>query len=178
MARLKDGYVHIYTGNGKGKTTAALGLAFRAAGHGFRTHIIQFMKGQIGYGELKAAKMIGGGLIKITQGGRASFVSKEKPAPQDVRLAVKALELAKKEVERGEVDVLVLDEVNCALDFKLIPLDEVLSLIKAKPRGMELVLTGRSAPRALVRAADLVTDMREIKHYWKSGVKGRKGIEK
>ncbi len=177
MTKPGKGLVQVYTGSGKGKTTAALGLAFRAAGHGYRTHIIQFMKGRIGYGELKAAKMTKG-LVKITQGGRASFVSRENPDAEDVRLAKKALALARKEVERGEVDILVLDEVNVALDFKLIPLEEVLDLIKSKPNSMEMVLTGRGAPRAIVRTADLVTNMREVKHYWQKGVRGRKGIER
>jgi cob(I)alamin adenosyltransferase len=177
MTKKRQGYVHLYTGDGKGKTTAALGLAFRAAGHGLKSHIIQFMKGQIGYGELKSAKKTGG-LIRITQCGRASFVSRDNPDPKDVRLAEKALEMARREMEKAEVDILILDEINCALDFKLISQKDVLELIRKRPAGMELVLTGRWAPRAIIQAADLVTEMKEVKHYWKKGVQGRKGIEK
>jgi cob(I)alamin adenosyltransferase len=177
MSDLIQGYVQVYTGNGKGKTTAALGLCLRAAGHGLRAHLIQFMKGQINYGELNAVKKLEG-LVRITQGGRAEFVNKEHPEPVDIELARKALRLAEEEIAKNEVDILVLDEVNVALDFKLIPLDQVLALIKTKPAKMELVLTGRGAPEEVIQAADLVTEMREIKHYWKEGVNGRQGIER
>jgi len=177
MPELERGYVQVYTGDGKGKTTAALGLCLRAAGHGLRSHLIQFMKGQINYGELEAVKKLDG-LVAITQGGRASFVSKEDPDPEDVRLAREALALAEKMVAAGEADLLVLDEINVALDFKLVPLDPVLDLIKKKPEKMELILTGRNAPPEIIAAADLVTEMRELKHYWRSGVNGRKGVER
>lgn len=177
MAELERGYVQVYTGDGKGKTTAALGLCLRAAGHGLKSRLIQFMKGQINYGELEAVKKLDG-LVVITQGGRASFVSKEDPDPEDVRLAQEALALAEKMVAAGETDLLVLDEINVALDFKLVPLEPVLDLIKKKPEKMELILTGRNAPPEIIEAADLVTEMRELKHYWKSGVNGRKGIER
>jgi cob(I)alamin adenosyltransferase len=177
MKETPKGYVQVYTGDGKGKTTAALGLCFRAAGHGLRSRIIQFMKGQIDYGELQAAKKFEG-LIVITQAGRASFVSRKDPDPEDMRLARAALELAREELEKNEVALLVLDEVNVALDFGLVPLAEVLDLIQKKPPGMELILTGRGAPPPLIQAADLVTEMREVKHYWKQGVPARKGIER
>ena len=176
MKKLKKGLIQIYTGTGKGKTTAALGLAFRAAGHGFRAKIIQFMKGNIAYGELKAAKKIGPRL-RIVQCGRPEFVDKKHPAKIDIALAQKALKLAQKELEKNSVDLLILDEICCALDFKLVSLKQVLELLKRKPAQMELILTGRCAPKSLMAKADLVTEMREVKHYWKKGVWGRKGIE-
>jgi len=176
MPRLNRGMVQIYTGNGKGKTTAALGLAFRAAGHGYRSKIIQFMKGQIRYGELKSAKRFKG-LIEIVQCGRAEFVDKKNPARIDIEMAQKALQLAKREMKKGEVDLLILDEICCALDYKLVKLSQVLELLKLKPEKMEMVLTGRYAPKSLCKKADLVTEMREVKHYWRKRVSGRKGIE-
>jgi len=172
----EKGYVQVYTGHGKGKTTAALGLCLRAAGHGMRSHIIQFMKGQIDYGELESVKKFEG-LVTLTQGGRDCFVKKECPDPEDIRLARETLELAAGVLKRGEVDILVLDEINVALDFGLVGLDDVLELIRVKPGKMELILTGRNAPDEIIEAADLVTEMREVKHYWKKGVSGRTGIE-
>ncbi len=177
MPGSEKGFVQVYTGDGKGKTTAALGLCFRAAGHGMKSHIIQFMKGQIDYGELKAVKMTGG-LVTITQGGRDCFVSRECPAREDVDLAGEALAKASDLVAKGEVDIVVLDEVNVALDFKLIEVGDVLRIMDSKPANMELILTGRSAPAEIVERADLVTEMREVKHYWTKGVTARKGVEK
>jgi len=171
------GYVQVYTGDGKGKTTAALGLCLRAAGHGFRSRIIQFMKGQIDYGELKAALKLGG-LITITQAGRAAFVDKKKPDPEDVKLAGQALELSRQALAEARVDILVLDEILCALDFKLVKEAEVLDLIRSKPEKLELILTGRGATEAVIRAADLATEMKAIKHYFDQGVADRVGIER
>jgi cob(I)alamin adenosyltransferase len=176
MPREQKGMVQVYTGNGKGKTTAALGLCLRAAGHGMRSRIIQFMKGQIDYGELAAVKRFDG-LITITQGGRDSFVSKDRPDPEDIRLARETLAAARAAMTAGGIDILVLDEVNVALDFGLIELAPVLDLIAARPENMELILTGRNAPAAIIDRADLVTEMREIKHYWDQGVSCRRGIE-
>ena len=177
MAVQPRGYVQVYTGTGKGKTTAALGLCLRAAGHGFRSHIVQFMKGQIDYGELRAVLKLGG-LVTITQAGRASFVHKENPDPEDLRLARQALVLAEEVVRRAELDIVVLDEILCALDFKLVTEAEVLDLIRKKPEKLELVLTGRGATEAIISAADLVTEMRAVKHYFDQGVKDRVGIER
>lgn len=176
MPGKEKGFVQVYTGNGKGKTTAALGLCLRAAGHGMRSHIIQFMKGQIDYGELEAVKRFEG-LVRLTQGGRECFVSKTCPDPEDKRLAQETLALAREAMREGGVDILVLDEINVALDFGLIALDDVLALIRAKPEKMELILTGRNAHPRVIEAADLVTEMREIKHYWDKGVTARTGIE-
>lgn len=176
MPKLKTGLVQIYTGDGKGKTTAALGLAFRAAGHGYKTKVIQFMKGQINYGELKAARKFRG-LIEIIQAGRKDFVDRKNPAKIDIDLAQKAVKLAGAEIKKAKVDILVLDEINCALDFKLISLQQVKGLIAKKPEKMELILTGRCANKELVKLADLVTEMKPVKHYWKKGISGRRGIE-
>lgn len=177
MAVQPRGYVQVYTGTGKGKTTAALGLCLRAAGHGLRSHLIQFMKGQIDYGELKAVIKLGG-LITITQAGRAKFVHQEKPDPEDARLARQAIELARQALKEARLDILVLDEILCALDFKLVTEAEVLELMRRKPEKMELILTGRGATEAIIEAADLVTEMRAIKHYFDQGIKDRVGIER
>jgi len=177
MAVQPRGYVQVYTGSGKGKTTAALGLCLRASGHGLRSHLIQFMKGQIDYGELKAVIKLGG-LVTITQAGRSNFVHKENPDPEDVRLARQALELSHKALAEARLDILVLDEILCALDFKLVTEAEVLDLIRRKPEKLELVLTGRGATAAIIEAADLVTEMKAIKHYFDEGVMDRVGIER
>jgi len=176
VPKLKKGLVQVYTGNGKGKTTAALGLAFRAAGHGYKTKVIQFMKGRINYGELKAAKKFKG-LIEIVPAGRKEFVRRKNPARIDVQLAQEAVRLAGKELEKPTVDILVLDEINCALDFELVTLKQVRELIKNKPKRMELVLTGCWAAPEVIKLADLVTEMKKVKHPWEAGVKARKGIE-
>jgi len=171
------GYVQVYTGNGKGKTTASLGLALRAAGHGLKTVIVQFMKGWIDYGELAGVRMLAP-CVEIHQAGRDTFVNRKNPDPEDVRLAREGFELAKEIVLGRKADLVVLDEINCAMDFGLIPVSEVLELLRKRPEGMELILTGRGAPREIVEAADLVTEMREVKHYYNSGVDARTGIER
>ena len=175
--RLKKGLIQVYTGDGKGKTTAALGLCFRAAGHGYKSFVIQFMKGQIVYGELNSAKMMNG-LITIEQMGRPDFVSKENPEKIDIEMAQEALRLAEKVIKSNEYDIVVLDEVNVAADFKLIDKEEVLRILREKPEGVEVVLTGRYAPREFIDIADLVSEIKEIKHYYTKGVEARDGIER
>lgn len=171
------GYVQVYTGNGKGKTTASLGLAVRAAGHGLKTVIVQFMKGWIDYGELAGVRMLSP-WVEIHQAGRDTFVNRKNPDPEDVRLARDGWKLAKEIVSERKADIVVLDELNCAMDFGLVPVAEVLDLLRAKPDGMELILTGRGAPAEIVEAADLVTEMREVKHYYAKGVDARVGVER
>ncbi|HSL99050.1 MAG TPA: cob(I)yrinic acid a,c-diamide adenosyltransferase [Candidatus Limnocylindria bacterium] len=171
------GYIQVYTGDGKGKTTASLGLAVRAAGHGLRTVIIQFMKGWIDYGELNGVKMLSP-FVEIHQAGRDTFVERKNPDPEDVRLAREGWELAKAVVLGRKADIVVLDEINCAVDFGLLPLLEILDLLHRKPDGMEIVLTGRGAPEEIVAIADLVTEMREIKHYYGKGIDARVGVER
>ncbi len=171
------GYIQVYTGNGKGKTTASLGLAVRAAGHGLRTVIIQFMKGWIDYGELKGVTMLSP-FVEIHQAGRDTFVNREDPDPEDIRLARDGWELAKTTVLARKADIVVLDEINCAVSFGLLPVSEILNLLRNKPDGMEIVLTGREAPKEIVAVADLVTEMRDVKHYYDKGVDARVGVER
>lgn len=173
---LSQGYVHVYTGDGKGKTTAALGLALRALGHGLKVYVIHFMKGNIRYGELEMARKLGPEL-EIKQMGRETFVNRENPDPEDVRLAVEALKLAQEVTGSGEHDLVVLDEVNVAVDFGLVPVEGVLEIMRNRPKQVELVLTGRNAHPEVVAEADLVTEMKLIKHYFDRGVKAREGVE-
>jgi cob(I)alamin adenosyltransferase len=169
------GKVHVYTGDGKGKTTAALGLALRAAGHGRKVLVVQFMKGDIEYGELRAAKNVPG--ITIVQFGRPEFVDKKAPAPEDIEGARKALAFAREAMAKKECDVLILDEVNVAVDFGLVGAKEVLEVLRSRPGGIEVVLTGRDAPKEFIEHADLVTEMRKVKHPYDKGLKCREGIE-
>lgn len=172
----EKGYVQIYTGNGKGKTTAALGIALRALGHGIRTYIGQFMKGE-DYGELEAIKLLKP-YIKIERYGKKGFIHvKKEPDEEQIKLAKEGLEKAKEALLSGQYGIVVLDEALTAIFFKLISIDEILELIKHKPENVELILTGRYAPEELIDAADLVTEMKEIKHYYSKGVLARKGIE-
>lgn len=172
---MENARVQVYTGNGKGKTTAALGLAMRAAGHGFHIYMLQFMKGKINYGELETAKLLPN--FEIKQVGRPDFVSKENPDPIDIKLAQEGFEYAKKIIFSQKYDVVILDEINVAMDFNLISVDDVVALIEKRPKTVELVLTGRNCPREIVKVADYVTEMLEIKHPFKEGVQARKGIE-
>jgi len=169
------GMVHVYTGDGKGKTTAALGLGMRAAGHGYRVLMIQFMKGDIKYGELEAAKSIPN--FEIKQFGRPDFVDKKNPAQIDIDLAGKGLEHARDIVKGGMVDMLILDEINVAVEWGLVPASDVVEIVKARPRNMEMVLTGRYAPREFIEMADTVTEMKEVKHPYTKKVMARKGVE-
>lgn len=166
-------YIHVYTGNGKGKTTAAFGLAMRAAGRGKKVCIIQFMKPEKGYGEQVSARKLG---IEVHAFGSNRFVNKNNPAREDIERAKKALNFAKEKL-RENYDLIILDEINVALDFNLISLEDVLSLISMLPERTELVLTGRYAKEEIIERADLVTEMREVKHYYRKGVMAREGIE-
>ena len=171
---LKRGYIHIYTGNGKGKTTAALGLGLRATGAGLKVYMIQFMKGRR-YSEIDAVEQLQN--FTIVQFGRDEFVSKENPEQIDVDLAQKGLKHAEEIIKKGEYDLVILDEINVAIDFNLVALKDVLKLVEEKPEKVELVLTGRYAPQELMKNADLVTEMLEIKHPFQKGVLARKGID-
>jgi cob(I)alamin adenosyltransferase len=173
---LGKGYVHVYTGSGKGKTTAALGLAFRAMGNGLKTYIGQFMKGRQ-YGELEAAKKVSD-YMTIEQYGKINFLqSKDPPDPADVKMAQNGLAKARAAMFSGKYSVIVLDEINTAHFFHLVSVRDILQFIRDKPEGVELVLTGNYAPPELIEAADLVTEMKEIKHYFNRGTASRKGIE-
>jgi cob(I)alamin adenosyltransferase len=172
---LEKGLVQVYTGNGKGKTSAAFGSALRAVGRGLRVYVIQFIKGGFDYGELYVARQIP--RLKLTAFGRGKFITETPPSNRDVQLARKAFEFAKKTVEDGRYDMVVLDEINVVLNLRMISIDEVIQLIKNKPEHVELILTGRNAPKEIIEAADLVTEMREVKHPYAKGVQPRKGIE-
>lgn len=167
--------MQVYTGNGKGKTTAAFGLALRAIGRGLKVYVIQFIKGGFDYGELYIADKLPN--LKLKAFGRGKFVTEKPAEKEDVKLAEEALALAEKVVESGEYDIVILDEVNVALDLKLIKTEKVVELVKSKPRHVELVLTGRYAPKEIIEIADLVTEMKEIKHPFNKGQQARKGIE-
>ncbi|MFH0815468.1 MAG: cob(I)yrinic acid a,c-diamide adenosyltransferase [Methanobacteriota archaeon] len=175
MAKKVLGYLHVYTGDGKGKTTAALGLGMRAAGHGLKVLMVQFMKGRINYGELESAKRIPG--FEIRQFGRAEFVDRKNPAQVDVDLAREGLEFAKSALAGGSADMLILDELNTAIDWGLVSLSEVVDMLCARRDDVEVVVTGRYAAKEIIEMADLVTEMREIKHPYKKGILGREGVE-
>jgi len=167
------GLVHVYTGNGKGKTTASLGLAMRAVGCGMKVAIIQFLKGDDGYCELASAKKLG---IVIEQYGRKCFVNPKNPAKEDIVLARQGLERARHILEKKEFDMLILDEINVALDMNLLSVQDVLALLKNRGDA-EVILTGRNAKDEIIEEADYVTEMKEIKHPFRKGIAGRKGIE-
>jgi cob(I)alamin adenosyltransferase len=171
------GFIQVYTGNGKGKTTAALGLALRAAGWGFKTYVAQFLKGQP-TGEIEAAKRLSP-LVRIEQFGREGFITvKDGPSDEDVSRARAGLEKALEAMLSGDYRIVVLDEVNTAVHFKILPEQEVLDFLDQRPAGVEVVLTGRYAPDSFIARADLVTEMNSLKHYFGRGVKAREGIEK
>ncbi len=169
------GLVQVYTGTGKGKTTAALGLGLRASGKGFKVYMIQFMKGDIEYGEITAVRKLDGFVIE--QFGRPDFVDREHPAEIDIEFAKKGLARAEKIIKEKDYDILILDEINVAIDWHLLRLEEIIDLIKKKPKNMELILTGRYAHPKLIELADLVTEMEEIKHPYQQGILARDGIE-
>lgn len=171
------GYIQVYTGNGKGKTTAALGLALRAAGHGLRTYFGQFLKGQ-DYGEIFAIQKLTP-LITIEQFGRRGFIHvTENPDQEDIRRAQKGLRKCYKMMRSRKYQIVVLDEVNVAVHFHLFSEKEIHDFLDEKPEEVEVVLTGRYAPESFIDRADLVTEMTEIKHCYQEGIQARKGIEK
>ncbi len=174
MAR--QGLVIVHTGNGKGKTTAALGLALRAVGQGLRVAMVQFIKGTWKYGELKAPEFLPG--FEIQPMGRG-FVGRgdAEPTPEDRGLAHETFEVGREKVLSGEWDMVILDEVNYAVDKGLVDVEDLLRLLREKPDRLHLVLTGRNARPEVMDAAHLVTEMREIKHPYSQGIKAQKGVE-
>ncbi len=172
----EKGYTQLYTGNGKGKTTASLGLTLRAAGAGLKSIVIQFMKGQH-YSELDAIPLLGGRVI-IEQYGSGKFCRPEdKNYSEHLELAKKGYERANEVLEGGEFKIVVLDEIVTTLFFKLLTVEDIIRLTDLKPDDIELIITGRGAPEELIERCDLVTEMKEIKHYYTQGVMARRGIE-
>jgi cob(I)alamin adenosyltransferase len=169
------GYVHVYTGEGKGKTTAAFGLALRTAGAGYRVFIAQFVKG-MKYSELDAIKRFPD-LITLRQYGRGCFIH-HVPKDKDVQLARSGLEEVRKIIQSGNYRLVILDEANIAIYFNLFSVENLLEIIQTRPENVELVITGRYAHPKILDKADLVTEMREVKHYYAQGVTARIGIEK
>ena len=174
----EHGYIQVYTGNGKGKTTAALGLALRAAGRGMKTYVAQFLKkGE--YGELLAVKRYLPELIVIEQFGLPEFHHQENGVSAFERVAAEAgMAAAKKAMLSGDFRIVVLDEINTLLHFKIIAVEPVLQLLAEKPEAIEVILTGRYAPAEILARADLITDMLEIRHYYQKKIPARNGIEK
>ena len=171
------GYIQVYTGKGKGKTTAALGLAIRAAGHGLKTYFGQFLKGQ-DYGEIHAIQKLSS-WIKLEQFGRKGFIHVTKdPDQQDFDRAKSGLNKCLEAMLSGKYTIIILDEINVAMYFKLITEKEMHDFLDKKPDDIEVILTGRYAPESMVKRADLVTEMKDVKHYHNKGVQAREGIEK
>jgi cob(I)alamin adenosyltransferase len=178
MQKKTKGLVIVYTGNGKGKTTAALGMALRAAGHGKRILIVQFIKNFQNYGELKFVKKCNCGIeIKTMGKGYVQIKGDKFPFEEHVKAAKQALKFAEDKILLKEYDIIVLDEINIALDKNLLTLAEVVELIQQKPPDLHLVLTGRNAPKKLIQLADLVSEVKEIKHPYKKGILAQKGVE-
>lgn len=171
---MRRGYIQVYTGEGKGKTTAALGLALRAAGAGLKVFIVQFIKKR----RCSEHRMLEhfGDLITIEQYGRG-FLLKREANPSDLEAARSGLEKAKGAFSSGKYDVVILDEANVAVKCGLMNVDDLLDIMASKPKSLELIITGRYAHEKVIRMADLVTEMKEIRHYRKKGVKARAGIE-
>jgi cob(I)alamin adenosyltransferase len=172
------GLVIVYTGDGKGKTTAALGMALRAAGHGKKTLIVQFIKSFKNYGELKFVKKYACGIeIKTMGKGYVKIKGDQFPFEEHVKSAKKALQFAKDQILSKKYDIIILDEINIALNKKLLTVQEVAELIQQKPPDLHLILTGRSAPKKLIQLANLVSEVKETKHPFKKGILAQKGIE-
>lgn len=174
--RLTQGLIQIYTGTAKGKSTAAFGLAVRAAGHGFKVVIIQFMKTGSYYGEIPGLKRLAPE-VEVYSYGQEGFVHRRGVTEEDISLAHEAMAHAEKALLDPETDIIILDEINNALHYQLLTVEEVLHLLNKKPDHVEIVLTGRNAPQELIDRADLVTEMKEIKHPFHQGINSRKGIE-
>ena len=178
MADSRKGLIIVHTGPGKGKTTAALGTAFRAVGQGLRVLMVQFIKGSWHYGELESAKMLGEDRLTILPMGRGFVkVGAEKPDPEDVRLVEDAWRFAAEKIESGDYELVILDEINYAISYKMLDPERVVEALKTKPEMVHVILTGRNAHPVIVELADLVTEMREIKHPYQKGIQAQRGIE-
>lgn len=173
----RRGLLMVFTGNGKGKTSAALGAAFRAIGQGFKVLMIQFIKGSWHYGELDSAAMLGDSFEIRPMGRGFVKVGTEKPDPEDVRLAEEAWKASVKAMHSGQYDMVILDEINYAIHYGMISLDSVLDGIASRPEQLHVICTGRNAHPNLVEAADLVSEVKQIKHPYEKGILAQRGIE-
>lgn len=176
----KHGYIQVYTGDGKGKTTASLGLAMRALGRCWKVLIIMFMKGGNDYGELNSFRNLSPEIsnnLTIIQAGLDRIVYQNNITDADTTAVKEGWELAKKAIENDEYNLIILDEANIALDMGFIDLNEMIDVLKNKPEEMEIVLTGRNAKQEIIDIAHLVSEIKPIKHYWDTGITARKGIE-
>jgi cob(I)alamin adenosyltransferase len=174
----RKGLIIVHTGPGKGKTTAAMGTAFRAVGQGLKVLMVQFLKGSWHYGELDAAKMLGDDRFTIQPMGRGFVkIGAEKPDPEDVRLVEEAWRFAAAKMQSREYDLIILDEINYAISYKMLSPEAVVEALKARPEMLHVILTGRNAHPAIVECADLVTEMREVKHPYQRGIQAQRGIE-
>lgn len=173
----RPGYVVVLTGDGKGKTTSALGMAVRAIGRGMRVMVLQFLKGTWTYGELETAKRLAPDLTIRPLGEGFVHVDPENPDPDDVACAERAWEVCRETLSSGDYDMVIFDELNTTISYGLLPVDEVIAVLRARPPQVHVVVTGRGAHPKMVEYADLVTEMKEIKHPFRNGATARKGIE-
>jgi cob(I)alamin adenosyltransferase len=174
---LKNGLIIVLTGNGKGKTTAAMGQALRAVGHGLKVLMLQFIKGTWDYGELESIKKLDPD-FKIIPLGKGFVRSKSKLSNNEaIENINQSWEQAEKEIFSDKYDMVILDEINYVIDFGLLPVDKILTLLDKKPKRLHIILTGRKAHKKVIERADLVTEMVEIKHHYSKGIKAQKGIE-
>jgi len=174
----EKGLVIVYTGNGKGKTTAALGLAMRAIGYEHKVCMLQFIKGSWHYGEMDSSKKLEPNFELIAVGkGFVGILDDNSPREEHEKYAAEAIRICREKIFSEKYDVIILDEVNYAINLGLIQVEEIIKIIKEKPSDVDLVLTGRNVKEEIVELADLVTEMKEIKHPFKSGIKAKKGID-
>ncbi len=176
----QHGYIQIYTGNGKGKTTASLGLAMRALGRNWKVLVVMFTKGGDNYGELISFKNLSDSISKnltIEQAGLNRIVYAANKSSDDEKEIKRGWELAKKAIQDNEYQLIILDEINIAIDLKIIDINEVIDVLKNKPKSMEIVLTGRNAKQKIIDIAHLVSEIKPVKHYWDTGIMAREGIE-
>ena len=173
-----DGMVIVYTGNGKGKTTASLGVALRAIGHGLRVCMVQFIKGEWHYGELDSIKRLEPDFELIVAGkGFIGIIDDDHAFEEHVKAANTALNIINQKISLGTFDIIILDEINYAINLGVVKLEDVIKIVKNRPKNMSLILTGNHAREEIISLADLVTEMKEIKHPYKKGIKAKKGID-
>jgi len=173
----RRGLVLVYTGNGKGKTTAALGAALRAVGHGTKVLMVQFMKGNPRYGELLAARRYLSENLEVVQSGLDRFVDRENPSEEDLTLAARGLDIAGEALSSGRYGMVILDEINVAVDYGLLDAKDVLQAVRERDANVDVILTGRYAPAEFVEEADTASEMRELKHHYHQGTSPCEGIE-